>query len=1005
MSVNVKMKRTAILSVLIMALLAVSTVSAERKFNAPYEDAYNSRIAFPVGGIGAGMYCVEGTGAISHMSVRGRLHAFNEPQTFAVICVKGKDGNVARVLEGPVPKWKVFGMPEAARGGSYKTYGFPRFLDSVFETKFPFAEIDLTDKKMPLDCSIEVWSPFVPGDADASSLPVGALEYHFTNPTRKTIEAVFSFNAGNFMGSGAGITSIESMSNGFVFKHDGPEDQPWNDGAFAFFTDLDATVDCCWFKGGWWDPLTITWSNIVEGRLMDNPPQPGARGASLFVPLTLKAGESKTVRLMTAWYVPKTQDRSGTSAEAAEGPAFGKQPSAGSASGQQKITGFLGKGLVNTFDPSGDNLTGTLTSPEFKIDADYIRFLIGGGNRSADAYIELLVDDKQVYKATGSGEEQLVWKTWDVSKLEGKKAKIRIVDNALGSWGHINIDHIIMTDNKLASNDQDVVVLQDFENGYKDWIAVGPKSKCAPGECAPGSDCEPVETYHRPWYTSKFGSLKDVTNYWKANYNELRQASKLFSDTFYDTTLPGEVVEAVAANLSILKSPTVLRQPDGRLWSWEGCNDNSGCCAGNCTHVWNYAQAICHLFPDLERGLRRTEFYESQSPAGHQTFRSALPIREVKPGYHAAADGQLGGILKVYREWRISGDHDWIKSMWPNVKQSLDYCIGIWDPRGVGVLEEPHHNTYDIEYWGPNGHCTSFYLGALTAAIEIGDALGEDVTTYRQLVKKGKAYLETKLYNGEYFYHDVRTTDLNAKFRPLNTSGNGPAYNELIAQLNTEGPKYQYGTGCLSDGVLGFWMARVCGLDKDIVDPAKVKSNLNAIYKYNLKHDLSSHANPQRPTYAVGDEGGLLLCTWPKGGKLHLPFVYSDEVWTGIEYSVASHLILEGMVDEGLDIVRTCRARYDGRVRNPFNEYECGHWYARAMSSYALIEALTGVRYDAVDKTLYIDSKVGKNFRSFLSTATGYASVGLKRGKPFVEVKKGFIDIDTVVVSGKKMSL
>ena len=222
--------------------------------------------------------------------------------------------------------------------------------------------------------------------------------------------------------------------------------------------------------------------------------------------------------------------------------------------------------------------------------------------------------------------------------------------------------------------------------------------------------------------------------------------------------------------------------------------------------------------------------------------------------------------------------------------------------------------------------------------------------------------------------------------------------------LNEQGPKYQYGIGCLSDGVLGFWLADMAGLG-EIVDPEKVKSHLKAVYKYNLKHDLSDHANPQRPAYALGKDGGLLLCTWPHGGELSIPFIYSNEVWTGIEYQVASHLMLHGMVEEGLDIVRVCRDRYDGTIRNPFNEYECGHWYARALSSYGLIQGLTGVRYDAVEKTLYIDSKIGKDFRSFLSTATGFGTVGLKHGKPFLDVKRGKIDVNHVYVSGTKMAL
>jgi hypothetical protein len=176
-----------------------------------------------------------------------------------------------------------------------------------------------------------------------------------------------------------------------------------------------------------------------------------------------------------------------------------------------------------------------------------------------------------------------------------------------------------------------------------------------------------------------------------------------------------------------------------------------------------------------------------------------------------------------------------------------------------------------------------------------------------------------------------------------------------------------------------------------VLDTKKVASHLKSIHKYNLKKDLSEHANPQRPSYAVGNEGGLLLCSWPKGGMPSLPFVYSNEVWTGIEYQVASHLMMHGMVEEGLEIVRICRDRYDGRVRNPFNEYECGHWYARALSSYGMLQGLTGARYDAVEKVLYLKPSIKGNFRGFLCTATGYGTVGVKKGKPFLNVKNGSI--------------
>ncbi|WP_216597671.1 GH116 family glycosyl hydrolase, partial [Bacteroides uniformis] len=227
---------------------------------------------------------------------------------------------------------------------------------------------------------------------------------------------------------------------------------------------------------------------------------------------------------------------------------------------------------------------------------------------------------------------------------------------------------------------------------------------------------------------------------------------------------------------------------------------------------------------------------------------------------------------------------------------------------------------------------------------------------------------------------------------------------EALKILQEEGPKYQYGKGCLSDGILGSWMTLVCGMP-EVVDRLKVKSHLISVHKYNFKKSLSNHVNPQRSTFALGEDGGLLLCTWPKGGKLKLPFVYSNEVWTGIEYQVAAHLMFEGEVEKGLEIVRTCRDRYNGRVRNPFNEYECGAWYARAMASYAMLEGLTGIRYDAVDKILYIDSRIGDDFTSFLSTETGFGNVGLKEGKPFIDVKYGVIDVQKCIVSGKEIQL
>lgn len=218
--------------------------------------------------------------------------------------------------------------------------------------------------------------------------------------------------------------------------------------------------------------------------------------------------------------------------------------------------------------------------------------------------------------------------------------------------------------------------------------------------------------------------------------------------------------------------------------------------------------------------------------------------------------------------------------------------------------------------------------------------------------------------------------------------------------LKREGPKRQYSKGFLADGVLGLWIARMCGLD-DFMDQDKVIHHLDAVHQYNFRKNFYDHFCELRYHMAKGDEEGLLNCTWPKGNELTFPFHYAREVWTGIEYQVASHQMRCGKLDKGLELVEAVRNRYDGTFRNPFSEYEWGHYYARALSSYGLFQALTGIRYDAIDNTLYIDSRIGNDFTSFLSTATGWGNAGLKNGQPFIDVKYGEIPAEDIIVSGK----
>lgn len=514
-----------------------------------------------------------------------------------------------------------------------------------------------------------------------------------------------------------------------------------------------------------------------------------------------------------------------------------------------------------------------------------------------------------------------------------------------------------------------------------------------------------VDAVWHPFYTTQWKNAHEVLLYVRNRYAELCSKTRSFHDALFASTLPATVLDAVSANLGIIKSPTVMRHENGDLWGWEGCFCDGGCCPGSCTHVWNYAHSIPHLFPTLERTLRRRELEESMDDRGHINFRASPPGLPTTHDFHAAADGQLGGIMKVYREWQVSGDRSWLAHMYPLAKRSIDFCIEQWDPRRTGLIEEPHHNTYDIEFWGPDGLCSSFYLGGLAAISAMARDAGQpaDAAAYDELAQKGAQAIEARLFNGEYYQQEIVIKGLRDEALFTIPADDSPETRLLLS----EGPKYQIGSGCLSDGVFGAWLAQLCGVDTPQAS-ASIRRHLAAVYHHNFKSSLWEHANPQRPGYALGDEPGLLLCTWPNDGKPTLPFVYSDEVWTGIEYQVASHLIAEGMVNEGLTLVEAVRSRYDGRVRNPWNEYECGNYYARAMASYALLIALSGFHYSAVTHTLSISPRLPLlPFTCFFSTASGWGTFTISTGQLAIRLEAGELDIQTLQITqhGRAMTI
>ncbi len=427
----------------------------------------------------------------------------------------------------------------------------------------------------------------------------------------------------------------------------------------------------------------------------------------------------------------------------------------------------------------------------------------------------------------------------------------------------------------------------------------------------------------RNHYATRFADAWAAARYLKDNISRLDAETRRFHDALFSSTLPAPVLDAISANIVPARSTTCFWLEDGRFYGWEGCFDDSGCCAGSCTHVWSYAYTLAHLFPSLEREMRLIEFNVETGADGDMKFRTFGTFHDnVVSAWraHAAVDGQMGSILRAYREWQLSRDDAFLAVIWDGIKRAIGYASMHWDSDNDHVLDTVQHNTYDIEFYGPNPLCSIYYLAALLAVERMAGAMGESelASRCRDAFATGSANLDAQLWNGEFYVQ--RLDDVDAH-------------------------KYQHGLGCLSDQLLGELHARILGLGHTL--PAEhIRRALKAIFQHNFRSDLSEHANPQR-VYALNDEAGLLLCSWPHGGRPQLPFPYSDEVWTGIEYQVAAHLIYEGWLDEGLAIVDALRARHDGVRRNPWNEVECGNHYARSMASWALLLSLSGAQVDA----------------------------------------------------------
>jgi non-lysosomal glucosylceramidase len=473
------------------------------------------------------------------------------------------------------------------------------------------------------------------------------------------------------------------------------------------------------------------------------------------------------------------------------------------------------------------------------------------------------------------------------------------------------------------------------------------------------------------YYAERFKGGWEAVCYTAEHLKDLEARTRTFIDTMRASTIPAAVKEAASANLSTLATTTCFRTADGEFHGFEGSNDALGCCHGNCTHVWNYETATPFLFPSFARSLRRSSFGFSMDDAGAMHFRQMLPDGETRWGF-AAADGQMGQILHAWIDWKISGDEALLRDSWPRVKKAIEFAWipGGWDANRDGVMEGVQHNTYDVEFYGPNPMCGIYYLGGLRAAEELARAAGDRTSAdlYRKLFEQGSRWIDANLFNGEFYIQKVQGFRKDEIAKDLRSS---------MGAEDTENPEYQAGAGCLVDQLVGQYLADAGGLGP-LVSVENIRRTLHSIYSYNYKRTLARHDNVER-TYALNDEAAVVVCDYGKAERPHIPFPYFAEAWTGLEYTVAALMMSWGMTEQGIEIVASARARYDGEKRNPWDEAECGHHYARAMSSWSTMLAMSGFRYDGPNQAVSTTPPArSDDFISLWATGTGWGRYSLQ---------------------------
>ncbi len=895
------------------------------------------KIGMPIGGLCAGQLYLGGDGRLWHWDI------FNQH-------IGTGAEHYAKPLSPSSPLDQGFALRVVTGGQTFaRALDRTGWQDISFTGEYPIGFVEYADPAVPVRVSLEAFSPFIPLNTEDSSLPVTVMRFTVRN---------------------TGSAKAEVELGGW----------------------LENSV--CLHSGEMHSPLRVNRIVRRPGMLglecRAQPAPPGAAPARPDIPFDDFEREA---------YNPWT----------ASGTAFGSGPvTQAQVPDYQGDLNIHGRRAVNshaaapeTGVSARDAATGRLTSPPLTIERHFIHCLIGGGGHKGKTCLNLIVDGKTVASLTGANANRMEPRSINVRRWAGQSARLEIVDDERGGWGNVGVDNIVFSD-QPATLPGPLEQAGDFGTlGLA--LLEAQKGDRATADLADGKAVEqmfhpsaPVPQMRRPFgerlvgalsrklslqpgasatvtflvawhfpnlrmdklppgrfYAKRYASALDVAAYVSRDFRRLRGETVLWHDTWYDSTLPYWFLDRTFLNTSILATSTCYRFGDGRFYGWEGV----GCCAGTCGHVWQYAQAVARLFPELERDTReRVDFGLALQPDGAIRFRGEF-------NNIPAVDGQAGTILRALREHQMCADSAWLKRNWPGIKKATEWLIAK-DGDGDGLITANQHNTLDTDWYGPVAWLSGLYLAALLAAATLADQAGDPgfAARCRGLVERGRQRLLEDLYDGEYFINRPDPEHLDA--------------------INS-------GSGCHIDQVMGQGWAFQVSLPR-VLPERETVSALKSLWRYNFTPDVAPYRAAYKAGrwYAMPGEAGLLMCTFPrsdwdypqaKGKGAEWAAGYFNECMNGFEYQAAGHMLWEGLVTEGLAITRAVHDRYHAARRNPFNEVECGDHYARSMASYGVFLAACGFECDGPNGHLgFAPRLTPENFRAAFTAPEGWGSFSQK---------------------------